>query len=145
RGARYDDHSGIAAGQSRIGAECADVRNQDVRLSHDRDLLTCAVNTRAVETSNAVDRPDIVRCQKMISGNTRGEMGAPRFQPRPPSEIVKRPEAEDNIAESRWDGGFLRRRVMEGTVHHIMMDFGWRRSEEHTSELQSRVDLVCRL
>ena len=60
----------------------------------------------------------------MISRNTRGEMGAPRFQPRPPSEIVKRPEAEDNIAESRWDGGFLRGRVMEGTVHHIMMDFG---------------------
>src|SRR5207247_10045168 len=32
-----------------------------------------------------------------------------------------------------------------GTEIYPALDMGFRRSEEHTSELQSRVDLVCRL
>src|SRR2546429_940375 len=31
------------------------------------------------------------------------------------------------------------------TVPALMKRFGWKRSEEHTSELQSRLHLVCRL
>src|SRR5690606_42017435 len=41
--------------------------------------------------------------------------------------------------------------VLAGFVHHLALDRdrhradSWRRSEEHTSELQSRENLVCRL
>src|SRR2546428_9489666 len=45
---------------------------------------------------------------------------------------------------SRFDLGFLRLgRVLLGTV--LSEEYAAERSEEHTSELQSRSDLVCRL
>src|SRR5690625_5844195 len=47
--------------------------------------------------------------------------------------------------EIDWDDAFayLREREYDGPVSVCV--FGWERSEEHTSELQSRGHLVCRL
>src|SRR5437867_13452686 len=37
------------------------------------------------------------------------------------------------------------RHELYGTSHELLMSSSWDRSEEHTSELQSPYDLVCRL
>src|SRR5699024_2941714 len=46
-----------------------------------------------------------------------------------------------DIEQVEW-GAYLE---MTGNGEHEMFVLGWSRSEEHTSELQSRFDLVCRL
>src|SRR5438105_13516302 len=45
----------------------------------------------------------------------------------------------------RPQSAFRRSRHSLGGLYGPRDRLGWRRSEEHTSELQSRVDLVCRL
>src|SRR5438105_15721877 len=40
---------------------------------------------------------------------------------------------------------FAHLRFLKSCAHHLPIAPGGARSEEHTSELQSRVDLVCRL
>src|SRR5699024_12340683 len=57
------------------------------------------------------------------------------------------------LGEKKWS--VVKERGMLGSKCHILgsevvfsgrtVAFPWRRSEEHTSELQSRFDLVCRL
>src|SRR5207249_8701506 len=55
-------------------------------------------------------------------------------------------------SSGRWLGGGNRRRAMKSDCNHAVLDptfarltLHQNRSEEHTSELQSRFDLVCRL
>src|SRR2546422_6102737 len=42
-------------------------------------------------------------------------------------------------------GLFLEEAARRGTLENILAEAGFERSEEHTSELQSRLHLVCRL
>src|SRR5699024_12864780 len=44
-----------------------------------------------------------------------------------------------------WRSGIYRRERLESGGHNCGRRRGFARSEEHTSELQSRFDLVCRL
>src|SRR5207247_3874949 len=68
----------------------------------------------------------------------RGPSCAPSRSPRPPAPTDRRGRGRTGIAGSTRPGANPRRRVglCPGPIG---------RSEEHTSELQSRVDLVCRL
>src|SRR5688572_2794192 len=51
----------------------------------------------------------------------------------------------DTVGRSTGGGlSCLRPRAAGGTAHHDSIQ-GWQRSEEHTSELQSQSNLVCRL
>src|SRR5207237_8715723 len=50
----------------------------------------------------------------------------------------------------RYDFGLFRQVIIDGWQHEfpdVWLSFGnpWERSEEHTSELQSHLNLVCRL
>src|SRR5206468_8241194 len=59
--------------------------------------------------------------------------------------------ATDNFAKKRPDGIFelnsknIEKELWQLPVHQMFMVASRMRSEEHTSELQSRSDLVCRL
>src|SRR5207247_3848536 len=68
-------------------------------------------------------------------------------------EIVEigsgRPADRDDFVKARLSQGLDDDRLVGVEFVSVALDHGWiepqLRSEEHTSELQSRVDLVCRL
>src|SRR5207302_9022238 len=61
--------------------------------------------------------------------------------PRPSGHQLHASRASDDLA----DPGDLLARSAEDPGRCLRRDRRWRRSEEHTSELQSRENLVCRL
>src|SRR5690242_21504924 len=56
-----------------------------------------------------------------------------------PPIIKPRQPAWSISCQALWPGGFLK------VEPPVLARIGWLRSEEHTSELQSHVNLVCRL
>src|SRR5207247_5490134 len=86
----------------------------------------------------------------LFRSNGQGRLGRAHNPDLDRLEAEAEAEAEGWLQKSRTDyrSSRLNRSGLPDNTHHHNMYLLWHsnyRSEEHTSELQSRVDLVCRL
>src|SRR5437870_6502760 len=62
-----------------------------------------------------------------------------------PGAREKLREAEGWLEKARAEGWYEPDDTVDAVLPFVNRELGWNRSEEHTSELQSRGHLVCRL
>src|SRR5690606_39970618 len=110
-----------------------------VAAEPDTGELIGALHARGITVLLPVLGPGLVRCWGRYTGRDDLAQRAPGRPPEPSGEVLPAEalaEAEVVIAPAL---------AIDRTGVRLGQGGGWYRSEEHTSELQSRENLVCRL
>src|SRR5690349_3910083 len=137
---------------ARNGSPCASATRSRRFVRHDRAVQTSLLAWYARHGRDLPWRktrdPYAVLVSEVMLQQTQASRVVPRWlawlERWPTAEALADAPTAEVIRE--WQGlGYNRRAVSLQRAARAVAQRGWPRSEEHTSELQSRRDLVCRL